>query len=418
MARAGEEGHEEHNASRRQKNPPRQAFFRLYDEEVAEGGVRPGSVTDPRPQERLQRHTVEHVVDFVRFAPMVQILGTPVPQILERLPDIMHFFDTLTPGPEQVIEVPKILPDDVPMRTAVRDMQLAEQLVEVPTEPGYALAVIALKVFSRRELRGSLSGQGSTASGSGFSEQVVDNPVPQGRRGRGGGLQGSRARQNSTAADVEQIVDIPARGGLQGFLPGQGSTTSSSSRLLADADEGIHVVFRTFPRPPKSAEVTRQSSARVSASLLRRSLMSPGRMRLATPCPLLTRPHGGCGGGGWGRRLRRRRRGCNRLLWWASLCSSATSSSSLRVRVEGASVSVHPGLAGPFQLCYRDACPQCKLCRNTVPVQFLGAVDMPVVVQRQAPGSSQCKQLWSRTVAVLWRLERRQGKLQLLSGQG
>ena len=27
------------------------------------------------------------------------------------------------------------------------------------------------------------------------------------------------------------------------------------------------------------------------------SLMSQGMMRLATPCPLLVRPHGGCGGG-------------------------------------------------------------------------------------------------------------------------
>ena len=44
----------------------------------------------------------------------------------------MRFFDLLLPVPEQVIEVPKILLDDVPMRTAVRVTQLAEQLVEVP----------------------------------------------------------------------------------------------------------------------------------------------------------------------------------------------------------------------------------------------------------------------------------------------
>ena len=52
---------------------------------------------------------------------MVQILEAPVPQMVEQLPD------------EQVIEVPKILPEDVPMRASVRDSQLAEQLVEVPT---------------------------------------------------------------------------------------------------------------------------------------------------------------------------------------------------------------------------------------------------------------------------------------------
>ena len=91
----------------------------------------------------------------------------------EQLPDILSFFDALMPDPEQVIEVPKILPDDVPVRAAVRDTQLGEQLVEVPTEPGYALSVIVLKFFSRREILGYLSGQGSTASGS----WVVDNPV-------------------------------------------------------------------------------------------------------------------------------------------------------------------------------------------------------------------------------------------------
>ena len=54
----------------------------------------------------------------------MQILDVPVPQMVEQLPDIMRFFDTFTPDPEQVIEVPKILPDDVLMRTAVRDTQL------------------------------------------------------------------------------------------------------------------------------------------------------------------------------------------------------------------------------------------------------------------------------------------------------
>ena len=87
--------------------------------------------------------------------------------------------------------MPKILPDGVPLRTVVRDPQLAEQLVDVPTNRGYALAVIASKVFSRREVRGFLSGQGSTASGSRSSEQVVDNPFPQGRPGGSGGFESS-----------------------------------------------------------------------------------------------------------------------------------------------------------------------------------------------------------------------------------
>ena len=57
---------------------------------------------------------------------------------MEQLPDIMHFFDTLMTDPEQVVEVPKILPEDVPMRAVLRDPQLAEQLVEVPTIVSYS----------------------------------------------------------------------------------------------------------------------------------------------------------------------------------------------------------------------------------------------------------------------------------------
>ena len=152
--------------------------------------MRPGSVTDPRPQERVQRHTVEHIVDFVRFAPMVQIFDAPVPQMVEQLPDIMRLFDTLLPVPEQVIEVPKILLDA--MLTTLRDTQLAEQLVEVPTIVSFSLLQLIM-------------------------EQNVDVPV----LGRGGAKRWSSRfspEQSSTAPHsseeriseriVEQIVDI------------------------------------------------------------------------------------------------------------------------------------------------------------------------------------------------------------------
>ena len=100
--------------------------------------MRSGVLAEPRPQERVQRHTMEHIVDFVCIAPVVQIIGAPVPQTVEQLPNILHFFDTLMPDPEQVFEVTKILPDDVRIRTALRDTQLAEQLVEVPTIVSYS----------------------------------------------------------------------------------------------------------------------------------------------------------------------------------------------------------------------------------------------------------------------------------------
>ena len=108
----------------------------------------------------------------------MQILDAPVPQTVEQLPDILRFFDTLMPDPEQVIEVPKISPEDVSMRTAVRDTQLAEQLVEVPTNPGYALAVVAVQTLGWRTVAALI-------------EQFGDTPARDG--GGGGSRGGSRA---------------------------------------------------------------------------------------------------------------------------------------------------------------------------------------------------------------------------------
>ena len=70
------------------------------------------------------------------------------------------------PDPEQAIEVPKILLDDVPMRAAVRDTQLGEQLVEVPTQPWYVAMVLAFEgLFEARDPTYS-SRTGSSFSGS------------------------------------------------------------------------------------------------------------------------------------------------------------------------------------------------------------------------------------------------------------
>ena len=92
--RAGEEESETKYTAKFRTNPPPQPVpFSLYDEEP--GGRR-----------------------------------------LPAQPDILRFFDTLMPDPEQVIEVPKISPEDVSMRTAAREPQLVKQLVEVPTLAG------------------------------------------------------------------------------------------------------------------------------------------------------------------------------------------------------------------------------------------------------------------------------------------
>ena len=64
--------------------------FSLDVEDLPAAGLRPGVLAEPRPQERVQRHTVEHIVDLVRVAPMVQILDAPVPQTVEQLLDILR----------------------------------------------------------------------------------------------------------------------------------------------------------------------------------------------------------------------------------------------------------------------------------------------------------------------------------------
>ena len=58
---------------------------------------------------------------------------------------------------------------------------------------------------ARGGLQGSRAGQNSTNL-----EQIVENPVPQVRREGGGSVQGSLPVQTS-AAVLEHIVDIPAR---------------------------------------------------------------------------------------------------------------------------------------------------------------------------------------------------------------
>ena len=62
-------------------------FFELFDEDTA--GVRPEILAESRPQERVQRHTMEHIVDLVRVAPMVQTLDARVPQMVEQLPNVL-----------------------------------------------------------------------------------------------------------------------------------------------------------------------------------------------------------------------------------------------------------------------------------------------------------------------------------------
>ena len=196
-------------APRRQKSKAagETVFFELFDEDTA--GMRPGVLAEPRPQERVQRHTMEHIVDYVCCAPLVQTLDAPVPQTVEQLPDVLRFFDRLTTVPEQAVEVPKIFAEDVPMRAVLRDTQLAEQLVEVPTTVSYAALLLWHANHGSRQRT---------------VEQNVDIPAV-GGSGTGGGPSGFLPGQ-SYSVTAEQIVDNPVRpggaGDLQSFSPWTG----------------------------------------------------------------------------------------------------------------------------------------------------------------------------------------------------
>ena len=210
---------------------------------------------------------MEHITDLVRVAPMVQILDAPVPQTVDKLHDVLQFFDRLSFVPEPVLEVPKIYTEDVPMRAVLRATQLAEQLVEVPTTVSYAALLLWQAIHGSRqrtvEQNVDIPAVGGSGTGGGLSgflpgqnysltaEQIVDNPVP--RPGGAGDLQGFPSGQGSTAFS-EQIPEFPDPGGGHAdFQPVQGSAASSSDSP-GQAGQGV---FRTFPRFKKSAKIPR-----------------------------------------------------------------------------------------------------------------------------------------------------------------
>ena len=224
-------------------------LFVVFDEEP--DGVRPSPLSEVAGwHDRVERHTGEHIVEICPYVPVLDVL---VPQMGGQLVNFFGFLDVQSPV-EQVIDVPKISEDSIQQQLLDRDSrvpQMAEQLVGVPT-------VLTLAVLA---------------------EQIVDIPVP-GRGGGGGqgGFPGFPPRQSSAASGAEQIVDFLVGGGLQGFLPRQGSRTANeitdnlaggglhgflpnpgaSSSSTVSREESGHGVLRTFPQVKKSAEVARQ----------------------------------------------------------------------------------------------------------------------------------------------------------------
>ena len=163
--------------------------------------------------------------------------------------------------PSRLSKCPRFLPEDVSLRTAVREPQLAEQMVDVPTIVSYSW--MQLRV-----------------------EQNVDIPVP-GRGGRIAGLQGFFPGQSSTALPseeriseriVEQNVDFTVGGGLQDFRPGQSSSSSSHvparvSEALDEDGEGFILHFSPKVKKMRSWVRTRGRNCSPSRAHPRRQLM-------------------------------------------------------------------------------------------------------------------------------------------------
>ena len=269
------------------------------------------------------------------------------------------------PSAEQVIAMHKISFDRVPQCSAVRRPQKAEQLVEVPTEPGYALAVIATNALGWR-------------AAAALAEQIVDNRVPQGRRGEGRGvaevfkvlvqdrIQQQRAWSRSLIFQLAEVFKVFSQASVP-QLPHRVDCMTTQMKEF-------NGFFALFPGPPKSAKDSRQSSARVlgsvSSSKLSAHQMAPAGesdepwedafeplRRLRRCSPVLHRRRDGHPSQ---RQRQVFRRACllvHRQSDGHSSCSCVTGNV-----VQTAQKTV--------------------VIPVTVLVQFLGAVDMPVVVQR------------------------------------
>ena len=105
---------------------PKPELFSLHEEEP--GGSRPDRFFEVKPQEAVQRHTVEQLADD---APRVPTLDVPVSLMVGQLVEVFSHIDTVVP--EQVIDVPKITSHDIILQSAVLPVpQMVEQRSDVP----------------------------------------------------------------------------------------------------------------------------------------------------------------------------------------------------------------------------------------------------------------------------------------------
>ena len=104
----------QHDAPRVQNNAGAECFELSSDEEVALAReMRPAPLGEPRPQERVERHTAEQIVESFVLVPMLD-LDALVPLMGEQLVGVLRFFDKFSPLAEQVIDVTTIILEDIP----------------------------------------------------------------------------------------------------------------------------------------------------------------------------------------------------------------------------------------------------------------------------------------------------------------
>ena len=252
-------GPEMYDAPRRQRTAnsrvgPAEYYELSSDEGRPTRGKRPAALLEPWPHGMMERH------DGIAYE-LVQAFDAPVLQTVEQLLNVVQFFSTRLPVvAEPVIAVPKILPHDVPPRRLCRDTQLAEQLVEVPTILYFLKQRTPEQIVDNRVPHGGLPGHSSSKR---TANKIADLPAPRSGVRR---LQGFLPEQSSTATssssleriserNVEQIAVSQVGEGLQDFLPGQSSSSSSHdpARGFEALDEPGYGVFRTFPQNQKSA---------------------------------------------------------------------------------------------------------------------------------------------------------------------
>ena len=120
-ARTGEGARDELHGYAPEDAPSQAAGTQYFPMDVddlpAAGGSRPDRLSEVRPQEWVQRRTVEQII----LAPMLDV---PVPLMEEKL--LVDAFAPLDVRvPEQVIEVPMIFIDELSVRTPVREPHIS-----------------------------------------------------------------------------------------------------------------------------------------------------------------------------------------------------------------------------------------------------------------------------------------------------